>query len=62
MFYAEKNVTGTKFRSIPAAFWYTIVTMTTLGSVSGHARDRDLDHLTDIDSRYNHNTVIDQID
>ncbi|XP_071083334.1 potassium voltage-gated channel protein Shal-like isoform X3 [Haliotis cracherodii] len=31
MFYAEKNVTNTKFTSIPAAFWYTIVTMTTLG-------------------------------
>jgi len=31
MFYTEKNVPGTKFISIPAAFWYTIVTMTTLG-------------------------------
>ncbi|XP_013098793.1 potassium voltage-gated channel protein Shal isoform X2 [Stomoxys calcitrans] len=31
MFYAEKNVHGTNFTSIPAAFWYTIVTMTTLG-------------------------------
>ncbi|XP_049316314.1 potassium voltage-gated channel protein Shal isoform X2 [Bactrocera dorsalis] len=31
MFYAEKNVNGTNFTSIPAAFWYTIVTMTTLG-------------------------------
>lgn len=31
MFYAEKNTTGTNFTSIPAAFWYTIVTMTTLG-------------------------------
>ena len=31
MFYAEKNVIGTTFTSIPAAFWYTIVTMTTLG-------------------------------
>lgn len=31
MFYAEKNQEGTKFVSIPAAFWYTIVTMTTLG-------------------------------
>ena len=31
MFYAEKNVPGTTFTSIPAAFWYTIVTMTTLG-------------------------------
>jgi len=33
MFYAEKNVGGTTFTSIPEAFWYTIVTMTTLGSV-----------------------------
>ncbi|KAL4134887.1 hypothetical protein QTP88_006577 [Uroleucon formosanum] len=33
MFYAEKNVDGTNFTSIPAAFWYTIVTMTTLGPV-----------------------------
>lgn len=33
MFYAEKNVNSTTFTSIPAAFWYTIVTMTTLGSV-----------------------------
>ena len=31
MFYAEKNVPGTEFTSIPEAFWYTIVTMTTLG-------------------------------
>ena len=31
MFYAEKNVPKTKFTSIPEAFWYTIVTMTTLG-------------------------------
>ncbi|XP_014213024.1 potassium voltage-gated channel protein Shal isoform X2 [Copidosoma floridanum] len=31
MFYAEKNVDGTNFTSIPAAFWYTIVTLTTLG-------------------------------
>jgi len=33
MFYAEKNVPETNFTSIPDAFWYTIVTMTTLGSV-----------------------------
>jgi len=33
MFYAEKNVSDTKFTSIPEAFWYTIVTMTTLGLV-----------------------------
>ncbi|XP_064175366.1 potassium voltage-gated channel subfamily D member 2-like isoform X3 [Anguilla rostrata] len=31
MFYAEKGDSSTKFTSIPAAFWYTIVTMTTLG-------------------------------
>eukprot|EP00093_Oithona_nana_P012658 12658.XXX_813022_807802_1 [CDS] Oithona nana genome sequencing. len=31
MFYCEKNVEDTTFTSIPAAFWYTIVTMTTLG-------------------------------
>nr|QQY02494.1 potassium voltage-gated channel protein Shal 1 [Cryptocotyle lingua] len=30
MFYAEKSETS-QFSSIPAAFWYTIVTMTTLG-------------------------------
>lgn len=33
MYYAEKNVPGTDFTSIPEAFWYTIVTMTTLGYV-----------------------------
>jgi len=33
MFYAEKNVTDTTFTSIPDSFWYTIVTMTTLGLV-----------------------------
>nr|CAB3258002.1 potassium voltage-gated channel protein Shal [Phallusia mammillata] len=31
MFYAEKGMEGTNFTSIPSAFWYTIVTMTTLG-------------------------------
>uniref|UniRef100_UPI00358FC494 A-type voltage-gated potassium channel KCND2-like n=1 Tax=Myxine glutinosa TaxID=7769 RepID=UPI00358FC494 len=31
MFYAEKGSSASKFTSIPAAFWYTIVTMTTLG-------------------------------
>jgi potassium voltage-gated channel Shal-related subfamily D protein 2 len=31
MYYAEKNVANTNFTSIPEAFWYTIVTMTTLG-------------------------------
>ena len=33
MFYAEKGTAKTTFTSIPAAFWYTIVTMTTLGFV-----------------------------
>ena len=33
MFYAEKGMEGTTFVSIPAASWYTIVTMTTLGFV-----------------------------
>ena len=31
MFYTEKGVHDTDFTSIPEAFWYTIVTMTTLG-------------------------------
>ncbi|KAM9772544.1 A-type voltage-gated potassium channel KCND2-like isoform 2-T2 [Syngnathus typhle] len=31
MFYAEKSSKSSAFTSIPAAFWYTIVTMTTLG-------------------------------
>ena len=31
MFYCEKSVADSTFTSIPAAFWYTIVTMTTLG-------------------------------
>ena len=31
MFYAEKGAKHTTFTSIPQAFWYTIVTMTTLG-------------------------------
>lgn len=31
MFYAEKGSLASKFTSIPAAFWYTMVTMTTLG-------------------------------
>ncbi|CAB1336030.1 unnamed protein product [Coregonus sp. 'balchen'] len=34
MFYAEKGSTSSKFTSIPASFWYTIVTMTTLGVTS----------------------------
>ena len=31
MYYFEREQKGTKFKSIPAAFWYTLVTMTTLG-------------------------------
>uniref|UniRef100_A0A914LIC4 BTB domain-containing protein n=1 Tax=Meloidogyne incognita TaxID=6306 RepID=A0A914LIC4_MELIC len=31
IYYTEKRVPDTKFTSIPAAFWYTIVTLTTLG-------------------------------
>uniref|UniRef100_A0A915JIM3 BTB domain-containing protein n=1 Tax=Romanomermis culicivorax TaxID=13658 RepID=A0A915JIM3_ROMCU len=31
MYYCEKKVPNTAFVSIPASFWYTIVTMTTLG-------------------------------
>lgn len=31
VYYVEKDYKNTKFSSIPATFWYTIVTMTTLG-------------------------------
>ncbi|KOX70822.1 Potassium voltage-gated channel protein Shal [Melipona quadrifasciata] len=43
MFYAEKNVDGTNFTSIPAAFWYTIVTMTTLGNIHTKLATRSVD-------------------
>lgn len=36
MFYAEKGHEDTDFTSIPSAFWYTIVTMTTLGYELGY--------------------------
>ena len=31
IYYVEKNEPNTHFKSIPSSFWYTIVTMTTLG-------------------------------
>ncbi|KAF3688653.1 Potassium voltage-gated channel subfamily D member 2 RK5 [Channa argus] len=43
MFYAEKGSTASKFTSIPAAFWYTIVTMTTLGlHTGGYTPEKEL--------------------
>ena len=31
MYYAENDANKEKFRSIPDTFWYTVVTMTTVG-------------------------------
>ncbi|XP_050783189.1 potassium voltage-gated channel subfamily D member 1 isoform X2 [Gopherus flavomarginatus] len=45
MFYAEKGTRGTNFTSIPAAFWYTIVTMTTLGHLVPAAPPQSWLHL-----------------
>ncbi|CAO2602697.1 Potassium voltage-gated channel subfamily D member 2 [Lemmus lemmus] len=49
MFYAEKGSSASKFTSIPAAFWYTIVTMTTLGvwrhGAKNHSREDFWFHL-----------------
>ncbi|CAG0885380.1 unnamed protein product [Cyprideis torosa] len=44
MFYAEKNVEDTNFISIPSAFWYTIVTMTTLGQTQDDSLSFDGQH------------------
>uniref|UniRef100_A0A8C6P089 Potassium voltage-gated channel, Shal-related subfamily, member 2 n=1 Tax=Nothobranchius furzeri TaxID=105023 RepID=A0A8C6P089_NOTFU len=50
MFYAEKGSTATKFTSIPAAFWYTIVTMTTLGERE-RKRERERERRSQCDRR-----------
>ncbi|KAL6439023.1 hypothetical protein ACFW04_003789 [Cataglyphis niger] len=57
MFYAEKNVDGTNFTSIPSAFWYTIVTMTTLGAKDNLGIDL-MDNIIYIHDRPNRKNVI----